>query len=219
MPAFAHFPLIADAGGHSLSKRIGSLSIENLRADGIEPVAIASLIARLGTADPVEPKTTLADLVPGFGFARFSRSSPKLDPEDIVRLNAKIVHQLPFDAVAARLPAGTDAAFWEAVRPNLTRVADAADWWALCREPVMPVAGDAAFLAQAAGLLPPEPWTPETWGGWTKALGAATGRKGKELFLPLRLALTAREHGPEMKSLLPMLGRSRTLARLEGRAA
>ena len=219
MPAFAHFPLIADAGGHSLSKRIGSLSIANLCADGIEPVAIASLIARLGTADPVEPKTALADLVPGFGFARFSRSSPKLDPEDIVRLNAKIVHQLSFDAVAARLPAGADAAFWETVRPNLNRVVDAADWWALCREPVVPVAGDVAFLSQAAGLLPPEPWTSETWGGWTKALGAATGRKGKELFLPLRLALTAREHGPEMKSLLPMLGRSRTLARLEGKVA
>ena len=217
--AFAHFPLISDASGQGLSKRLGSLSLANLRADGIEPVAIASLIARLGTSDPVEPKESLAELVPGFDFAKFSRSSPKLDPDEIARLNAKIVHKLPFAAVAARLPAGADAAFWETVRPNLTKVSDAADWWALCREPVTPVASDPAFLEQAAGLLPAEPWSAETWGAWTKALGAATGRKGKELFLPLRLALTAREHGPEMKSLLPMLGRSRTLARLGGKAA
>ncbi len=217
--AFAHFPLIADASGQGLSKRLGSLSLANLRDEGIEPVAIASLIARLGTSDPVEPKESLAELVPGFDFGKFSRSSPKLDPDEIARLNAKIVHKLAFKAVAARLPAGADEAFWETVRANLTKVSDAADWWALCREPVAPVAADPAFLEQAAGLLPPEPWNTETWGAWTKALGAATGRKGKELFAPLRLALTAREHGPEMKSLLPMLGRSRTLARLGGKAA
>ncbi len=217
--AFAHFPLISDAGGHSLSKRLGSLSLENLRADGIEPVAIASLIARLGTSDPVEPKDRLDDLVGGFDFAKFGRASPKLDPDDIVRLNAKIVHRMAYAAVADRLPAGSDAAFWEAVRPNLTRVAEAGDWWALCRAEVAPIVADPDFLAEAARLLPPEPWGAETWGGWTKALGAATGRKGKDLFLPLRLALTAREHGPEMKSLMPMIGRSRTLARLEGRKA
>jgi glutamyl-tRNA synthetase len=219
LPAFAHFPLISDAGGHSLSKRIGSLSIQNLRADGIEPMAIASLIARLGTADPVEPKTSLAELVPDFGFARFGRASPKLDPEEIARLNAKIVHQLPFEAVASRLPAGADSAFWEAVRPNLTRVREAAEWWALCRAEVGPVATDRAFLAAAAEHLPDEPWGAETWSVWTKSLAAVTGRKGKDLYLPLRLALTAREHGPEMKSLMPMIGRSRTLARLEGRKA
>ena len=217
--AFAHFPLIADASGQGLSKRLGSLSLANLRDEGIEPVAIASLIARLGTSDPVEPKESLAELVPGFDFGKFSRSSPKLDPDEIARLNAKIVHKMPFASVAVRLPAGADETFWETVRPNLTKVSDAADWWALCREAVAPVATDPAFLEQAAGLLPPEPWNAETWGAWTKALGVATGRKGKELFAPLRLALTAREHGPEMKSLLPMLGRSRTLARLGGKAA
>ncbi|MCZ8310988.1 MAG: glutamate--tRNA ligase [Magnetospirillum sp.] len=217
--AFAHFSLISDGGGHSLSKRLGSLSLADLRAEGLEPVAIASLIARLGTSDPVEPRSTLAELVPGFAFEKFSRASPKLDPEDILRLNAKIVHKLEFVDVGHRLPAGADAPFWETVRPNLAKVTEASDWWDLARNPVAPVVEDAAFLAQAASLLPPEPWSDATWSAWTKALGEASARKGKALFMPLRLALTAREHGPEMKAMLPLLGRARTLARLEGKTA
>jgi glutamyl-tRNA synthetase len=176
-------------------------------------------VARLGTSDPVEPRGTLTELVPGFAFEKFSRASPKLDPEDILRLNAKIVHKLAFADVAHRLPAGADASFWETVRPNLGKVSEAADWWALARNPVVPVVDDAAFLAQAAALLPPEPWSDMTWSVWTKALGEASARKGKALFMPLRLALTAREHGPEMKAMLPLLGRARTLARLEGKTA
>lgn len=215
----AHFPLISDIGGHSLSKRLGSLSIESLRDDGIEAAAIIALIARLGTSDPVDVIETPGALVSGFSISKFGRSSPKLDTEDIVRLNAKLVHRLPYAAVAGRLPEGADAAFWEAVQPNLTRVRDALEWWRLCRGTVEPVIGDPDFLAEAARLLPPEPWGQETWGIWTKGVAGATGRKGKELFLPLRLALTAREHGPEMRSLMPMIGRSRTLARLEGRTA
>ncbi len=217
--AFAHFSLISDGGGNSLSKRLGSLSLSDLRAEGIEPVAIASLIARLGTSDPVEPRGTLAELVPGFAFEKFSRASPKLDPEEILRLNAKIVHKLDFAEIAHRLPAGADASFWETVRPNLAKVTEAADWWELARNPVVPIADDAAFLAQAASLLPPEPWNDATWSAWTKALGDASSRKGKALFMPLRLALTAREHGPEMKAMLPLLGRARALARLEGKTA
>ncbi|MBL0929713.1 MAG: glutamate--tRNA ligase [Alphaproteobacteria bacterium] len=216
---FAHFTLIGDIGGHNLSKREGGLSVANLRDDGLEPEAIASLLARFGTSDSVEPVASLDALVPGFAFEKFSRASPKLDPEDLLRLNAKIVHGLSFDEAKARLPEGADATFWDGVRPNLTKVLDAREWWALTHQPVAPVLGDPAFLAEAAKLLPAEPWDATTWGAWTKALGAATGRKGKDLFMPLRLALTAREHGPELKSLLPMLGRARALARLEGKAA
>ena len=216
---FAHFSLISDGGGHSLSKRLGSLSLGQLREDGIEPVTIASMVARLGTSDPVEPKDRLDELVPGFAFEKFSRASPKLDPEELVRLNAKIVHKLDFARVASRLPEGADAAFWETVRPNLAKVPEAAEWWDLARKAVAPVVADAAFAAQAVALLPPEPWSDATWGAWTKALGQASGRKGKDLFMPLRLALTAREHGPEMKTMLPLLGRARVLARLEGQTA
>lgn len=216
---FAHFTLIGDIGGHNLSKREGGMSVANLRDDGLEPAAIASLLARLGTSDPVEPFASLHDLVPDFDFTKFSRASPKLDPEDLLRLNAKIVHKLDHAAVKARLPEGADEAFWLGVRPNLVKVPDAADWWTLTHLPVAPVLGDRDFMAKAAELLPAEPWDANTWGAWTKALAGATGRKGKDLFMPLRLALTAREHGPELKSLLPMLGRARALARLEGKSA
>lgn len=221
--SFAHFTLLTDAGGHNLSKRLGSLSIESLRAEGLSPMSINALLARLGTADPIEPVIDLLDLVAGFDLSRFGRASPKLDVDEIRRLNAAIVHDLPFERVQSELArlalTGIDEVFWNAVRPNLGRIADAQDWWRICREPLAPVIEDPAFVGTAAGLLPSEPWSSDTWPTWTKAVGAATGRKGKPLFQPLRLALTAREHGPELKTLLPILGRRRAEARLRGETA
>jgi len=220
---FAHFTLLTDAGGHNLSKRLGSLSIESLRIEGLSPISINALLARLGTADPIEPVIDLLDLVAGFDLSRFGRASPKLDVDEIRRLNAAIVHDLPFERVQVELTrlalTGIDEGFWNAVRPNLGRIADAQDWWRICREPLAPVIEDPAFVDMAAGLLPSEPWSSETWPTWTKAVGAATGRRGKPLFQPLRLALTAREHGPELKTLLPILGRRRAEARLRGQTA
>ena len=220
---FAHFSLLTDAGGHNFSKRVGSMSIESLREEGLEPMAINALLARLGTADPIEPVIDLRDLVAGFDLSRFGRASPKLDIEEIRRLNAAIIHVTPFARVRAQLAAlglgEIDEAFWNAVRPNLAKLRDARDWWAICREKLTPIVAEGPYLAQAAELLPPEPWTERTWSEWTAAVGAATARKGKALFMPLRLALTAREHGPELKTLLPLLGRTRAQARLRGESA
>lgn len=222
-PRFAHLPLLADAEGKPLSKRLGGLSLESLRAAGIEPSALAAALARLGTADPVVPATSLAPLIEGFDFARFSRATPKFDLAELDRLNARVIQALPFEAVADRLRAlgleGADPAFWRAVRPNLSKLDDAAGWWAIARGPVEPVVEEPDFLAAAAERLPPEPWGAETWGAWTGALKAETGRKGKALFRPLRLALTGRPHGPELKDLLPLIGRDRAAARLSGQTA
>ena len=220
-PAFVHFPLLTDAGGHNLSKRLGSLSVSVLRdEEGLEPMAINALLARLGTSDPVEPVASLDALVAGFDLSRFGRASPKLDVEELRRLNAPLVHAMPFEAAAPRLAAlglgGIDAAFWEAIRANLSRLADARDWWTICREALAPAGDERDFLAAAADLLPPEPWDARSWGTWTAAVSAASGRKGRALFMPLRLALTGREHGPELKTLLPILGRARAEARLRG---
>ena len=222
-PAFAHLPLIADAEGRGLSKRLGSLSLAALRDDeDIEPMAVSSLLARLGTADPVEPCLSLEPLIASFDFGRFGRASPKFDLEELVRLNARILHETPFTDVAQRLAArglsGVDAAFWAAVRPNLTRLGDVAAWWQVTHGSVTPVIEDQAFLADAAALLPAEPWGGDTWAAWTAAIGAQTGRKGKQLFMPLRLALTGQAHGPELKALLPLIGRMRAEARLLGRS-
>ena len=220
---FAHFTLLTDAGGHNLSKRLGSLSVASLREQGIEAMAIAGLLARLGTSLPVEPVATMAELVASFDLAKFSRAAPKLYVEELKRLNARLIHAMPFAATEGRLKAmglgDVDETLWNAARPNLHAVKDIAVWRDICRGPVAPHIEDRDFALAAAHLLPPEPWDETTWQAWTRAVAGATGRKGKELFRPLRLALTQREDGPELKILLPLLGRARSYARLSGETA
>jgi glutamyl-tRNA synthetase len=221
-PQFAHLPLLTDAIGQGLSKRLGSLSLGELRASGIEAMALNSLLAALGTSNAIQPRQSLAALIAEFDIAKFSRATPKFDPVELEHLNARLLHEMSFADAAPRLKqAGLDGdePFWLAVRANLTQINDAKDWWHICREEVAPVVEDAGFAGQAADLLPPEPWTAETWKGWTVAVQQATGRKGRELFHPLRLALTGRENGPELKTLLPLIGRTRAAARLRGDAA
>jgi len=186
----------------------------------MEPMAINSLLAKLGTSDAIEARLSLAELVAEFDMGKVSRGAPKFDPEELKRLNARVLHATPFQAVASRLAAkgfaGVDEVFWNAVRPNLSRLDDIAEWWHVAREPIQPVIEDADFAAAASSLLPPEPWDDTTWGAWTSAVKNATGRKGKALFMPLRQALTGLDHGPELKNLLPLIGRERASARLAG---
>jgi glutamyl-tRNA synthetase len=219
-PAFAHLALLTGAGGEGLSKRLGSLSLRNLRKEGIEAMAVVSLLARLGSADPVEPRADMADVLAGFEIGRFARNPAKFDPEELKRLNSKILHELPFAVVSERLSdlglADAGEAFWQAVQGNLDVLADAADWWRIVHDPIEPVVEDADFCALAAEMLPDGDLNSDTWSEWTGALKAETGRKGKVLFHPLRLALTGRERGPEMKNLLPLIGSARAKARLRG---
>ncbi|MBL8837929.1 MAG: glutamate--tRNA ligase [Alphaproteobacteria bacterium] len=220
---FAHFTLLTDAGGHNLSKRLGSLSVAALRDQGIEAMAIDSLLARLGTSLPVEPVPTLGELVATFDLASFSRAAPKLDLEELRRLNARLIHGLSFAAVADRLRRSglddVDERLWNAARSNLATVAEIGLWRDICRGQIAPKIDDREFAATAARLLPPEPWDEATWQNWTRTVAGATGRKGRELFRPLRLALTQREDGPELKILLPLIGRARAFARLSGETA
>lgn len=217
-PAFAHAALLTGAEG-KLSKRLGSLDADHFRDAGIEPQALRALLARIGTSEPVEPVPDMAPLVQSFDFAQFGRAPARFDEGELVQLNARIVHQLAYDTVAPRLPAGMGEREWLAVRGNLSVVADAADWWQVIEGPVEPAQVDAetrAYLDQAAALADAIDWTADPWPALTSALKAATGRKGKPLFLPLRLALTGREHGPDMATLLPLIGRDRALQRLRG---
>jgi glutamyl-tRNA synthetase len=216
-PAFAHEALLTGTEG-KLSKRLGSLGVEHFREIGIEPQAVRALLARIGTSDPVEPIVDAEPLLEGFDFARFGRAPARFDEAELAQLNARIVHQLPFDAVSDRLPAGMGAAEWDAVRPNLARIAEAADWWRVIEGPVdAPDAGeDADFLRIAAAAADGLDWTADPWRALTAALQAETGRKGRALFLPLRRALTGLDHGPDMAALLPLIGRERAVARLAG---
>ncbi|HYE00593.1 MAG TPA: glutamate--tRNA ligase [Alphaproteobacteria bacterium] len=218
VPRLGHYALMADASGAGFSKREGSLSIATLREEGIEPMAILSLLAKLGTSDAIEPRIDIRELVDEFDIGHFGRATAKFDIEELRRLNARVLHQMPHHRVADRLAQYGDIppAFWTAVKPNLERFADIADWVRVAHGPVEPVRGDPAFLAQAAETLPPEPWDETTWSAWTAALKAASGKSGKALFLPLRQALTGMDHGPELRVLLPLIGRERALARLRG---
>jgi glutamyl-tRNA synthetase len=221
-PFFAHYPLYLSAGGGKLSKREGSLSLRTLRDDGIEALALASYLAKLGTSDPVEPRTSLAQLAAEFEFAKIARAPAHFDLGELAQLNGKLLHLLPYEAVAGRLAAlgiGGGAPFWDAVRPNLTRLADAGVWWDVVDGVVAPLLENPELTARAADLLPPEPWDEATWSVLTKAVADAAGTKGRALFHPLRLALTGRGDGPELKKLLPLIGRARAFARLKGEAA
>lgn len=218
LPAFAHEALLVGKEG-KLSKRLGSLGCDAFREQGIEPEAIIALLARLGTSQPIEPIADRAVLTASFDLSTFGRAPAKFDEADLERLNAAIVHQLPYDAVKDRLPAGMDAAGWHAVQPNLAHVAEAAEWWRLVTGPIEAhefTAEDRAFLAQAADTLA---WGDDPWGALTAALKDATGRKGKALFLPLRQALTGMDHGPDMGELLPLIGEAEARARLRAAAA
>jgi glutamyl-tRNA synthetase len=219
-PAFAHLALLTGGEG-KLSKRLGSLGADHFRDAGIEPEALAALLARIGTSAPVEPVATLDALVAGFDLARFGRAPARFDEGELAQLNARIVHQLPYARVAARLPAAMDAAAWEAVRPNLATVGAAADWWRVIDGPVAPPAAaeaDRGFLAAAAAAADVLDWAADPWHALADRLKADTGRRGRALFLPLRLALTGRADGPDMAALLPLIGRARAVARLRAAA-
>jgi glutamyl-tRNA synthetase len=216
-PVFAHAALLTGGEG-KLSKRLGSLGIDHFRDEGIEPAALIALLARIGTSDPVEPIADPMALAATFDFARFGRAPARFDEAELAALNARIVHQLPFDRVAARLPAGMGEVAWEAVRPNLSRVAEAADWWQVIEGPVDAAAidpADRAYLLEAARVAATIEWADDPWHALTGALKEGTGRKGKALFLPLRLALTGQPHGPDMAALLPLIGRDRAMERLQ----
>ena len=158
----------------------------------------------------------MAALIEGFDFARYGRSAARFDITQLLALNRRVLHGLPFAAVADRLPQGATEAFWLAVRGNLDLLTEARGWWDVVAGTIVPplIEGEGDFLRTALELLPQEPWSPTVWAEWTDALKGATGRKGKPLFLPLRLALTGEDHGPELRDLLPLMGRARAATRL-----
>ena len=219
-PAFAHEALLVGSEG-KLSKRLGSLGVETLREAGIEPQALVAKLARIGTSLPVEPFVDAAPLIDSFDFAAFGRAPARFDLAELEALNARIVHQLPFESVRGRLPTGMSAEDWAAIRPNLKTVAEAADWWAILHGHIEQVAPpeDRDFLAAAAEALQALDWSDSPWTQLIARLKETTGRTGKTLFHPLRRALTGRDSGPEMAVLLPLIGREEAAARLRAAVA
>ncbi len=213
---FGHMPLLLDEHGEKLSKRTGSVSLRALRADGIEAEALTSYLARLGTSDDPE-KLSFAELAASQDLRHVSRAQPRFDMRQLLGLNRRVLASTPFAAVAERLPAGASEAFWNAIRTNLDLFGEVRAWWDVVAGEIVPppLEGEGAFLQEARANLPPDPWDETTWEGWTAALKTSTGRRGRALFHPLRLALTGEESGPELRLLLPLMGRARVTRRLD----
>lgn len=221
-PAFGHHNMLTTTDGSGLSKRSGALSIAALRESGLEPMAVASLAVLTGSSDSIDAVASLVLLAERFDPTHASKSAAKFDPADLWALNRTLIHDMPFEAVAERLAtlgiSGAQAEpFWLAVSGNLEKVDEATDWWRIVTQGPDGETGlseeDRDFARTAFDYLPPEPWDETTWKIWTEAVKQASGRKGRALFMPLRLALTGRDKGPEIASLLPLLGREGTLAR------
>lgn len=213
IPVFAHLPLLTGKEG-KLSKRLGSLGVAELRAEGVEAMAICSYLAKLGTSEAIEPFIDLKSLAATLDFSKLGRSQPKFSEEDLVHFNTHLVRGLEYAAVKNRVD--VDENFWCAVRGNLNIVDDIKIWQSICQKSVCPTIEDKELCEAAAELLPPEPWNEETFKNWVDAVKEKTGRRGKELFHPLRKAITNMEDGPELKILLPLIGRDRVYARLKG---
>ena len=218
-PSFAHHNLLTSSSGEGLSKRSGALSIAGLREAGVEALAVAALAVLTGSSDSVAPVRSLHELQTRFDITHTSRGAAKFDPAELDALSARTLHGLDYEGVRERLAAhdivGHRAEpFWLAVRGNLSTFLDVAIWWRVVEGEIVPVVEDAGYLEEARAALPSEPWDEKTWSLWTGALKQTTGRKGKGLFHPLRLALTGRDQGPELAVLLPLIGRAKALARL-----
>ena len=211
-PRFAHHSLLTGPQGEALSKRLGTLALRDLRARGVEPMALLSHLARLGSSDPAELMADMAALVDGFEVSHFGTAPTKFDVDDLFPLTGRYLQTLPLDAVrgrvlAAGVPEDQAEAFWTVIRDNIETLNDLEPWWVLCRDGADPVIEDEDrdFVAQAMALLPEGPFDAGTWAAWTGEVKAATGRKGRGLFMPLRKALTGRAHGPDMGALMPLL--------------
>jgi glutamyl-tRNA synthetase len=212
VPAFAHHSLLTGPQGEALSKRLGTLALKDLREQGIQPAALLSLMARLGSSDPVELQGDMTDLIEGFDISRFGSAPTKFDVYDLYPLTARYLSGLPLEAVAsdvaaAGVPDEMAGQFWEVTRENITTLHDLGKWWALMRDGAEPQIDDEdrAFVAEAMALLPEGRFDSDTWRKWTTAVREKTGRKGRALFMPLRKALTGQSHGPDMSALMPLL--------------
>jgi len=216
VPKFAHNALIKTKEG-KLSKRAGSMGVAELREEGIESLALVSFLAKIGTSDDIELCESMDQIINEFSIRKFGRAPTNYSIDDIKRLSTKMVHTLPFSQISSRLEKrniSIDEKFWDAVRPNVNSLDEVKEWVNICKNDINITIEDKDFIAGALEVLPSGEWNENTWKEWTGLVKEKTGRKGKELFLPLRQALTGMDHGPELKVLLPLIGRDKVLERL-----
>ena len=212
LPSFAHHSLLTGPEGEALSKRLGTLALRDLRAAGVQPMALLSHMARLGSSQPAHLFASLEELVEGFDLGSFGAAPTKFDAQDLYPLTARYLAGLEFEAVAndvaaLGVPADLAPTFWNVVRENITVLADMKGWWELFRDGATPeiAAEDRAFVEEAFAALGEPPYDADTWGSWTAQVKETSGRKGKQLFMPLRHAVTGLTRGPEMADVMTLL--------------
>ena len=223
LPQFAHMPLLVGNDGEGLSKRLGSMSISQMRDDGLEPLAIVSHLAKIGTSDPLEAAPSLEALAEMQDFAKMGRAPARYDVDDLMRLNAAVLQHMPYAEARPRLaalgayflPEDRGELFWETVRQNISKFSDVSEWRDIVAGDIAPRIEDAAFISRTLELLP-SPYGRDSWQSWTAAIKEATGAKGRALFMPLRQALTGQDHGPDMGALSFLIGRDKIAQRLGG---
>lgn len=221
-PEMGHHNLLVGADGEGLSKRLGSLAIQSFREDGLEALAVVSHSATIGSSEAIAPFTSMEAISEIFDLSKLSRAPARFDPKELEAVNAKLLHELDFSSVQKRLEdmgVTADEAFWNIARENIERLSDVKEWWDVVEGPIEPVIEDQDFASKAAELAPVEPWDDGTWKTWTDAVKAETGAKGKNLFMPMRLALTGKKHGPDLSAFILLIGREKCVKRLNGEAS
>lgn len=218
-PRFSHLSLLKPQDNQKISKRLGGFDIRSLRGNGIEAIAIESLLAKVGTSQPVEISRSLNELIAEFSISAFSKSPVIYDINELERLNTKLIHILSFNEVRDRLSdLNIDEQFWDTVKPNLNSLDEIKLWVKICKDKIRCNLSDTdkEFISLAKRVLPEGDINENTWDDWISNIKENTCRKGKELFMPIRVALTGIEHGPELKYLLPLLGREKIIERMSG---
>ncbi len=218
IPNLSHLSLLTSKTGE-ISKRLGGFDIASLRDNGIEAMTINSFLAKIGTSDPIECFYALDDLKKSFDINKFSKAPINYDFEELQKFNAKMVHNMPFNMFQKRLSdigiTATSENFWSAMHGNIDTITDTKIWYNICYGDIKPVSGiDKEFLKTASEILKNLEWNESIWSTWTDEIKQQTNKKGKELFLPLRLSLTGYESGPEMKLLILIIGKDKVLQRL-----
>ena len=218
IPFYGHHSLLIDLSGDNLSKRLGALSIKDIRNAGIEPMALNNIISTLGSSKSPKLLHTLEEISEFFTISSFGSAPIKFDFNLLNNMSSKILRDTPLKTIKKEfveigIPNKYHKTFWEAIRANLNTRDEISKLWNLCINGTTPIIDyeDLEYVRMAFKILPSPPYNEESWGIWTKKVSEKTGRKGKHLFLPLRKALTGKSFGPDMGKLLPFLSKIPTI--------
>ena len=220
-PRLGHLSLLTDISGSGLSKRLGSLSLRDLKKEGFQPLAIASLLSRIGTSDPTDISTELNEIIINFDINKFGKSKPKFDKVELSALNSKFFQLIDFENIfddLKKININITKEFWYLIRGNINTLNDVNFWWDIVYGNIKTIKDSEEFTNLAIKTLPKKDFDKNTWSTWTSLIMKESGRKGKDLFKPLRLCLTGQSNGPEMASLVFIMGRDKVIERLSNKS-